>query len=50
MKIQERFDILNQNYNMLLIDAKTEKGEQMSMEDLKFRMLADIKRYKDISD
>jgi hypothetical protein len=35
---------------MLMTEAKFEKGEQMSIEDLKYRMLADIKRYKDVSD
>lgn len=33
-----------------MTEAKFEKGEQMSIEDLKYRMLADIKRYKDVSD
>lgn len=50
MKLQEKLEILNQNYDMLVTESKSEKGEQMTIEDLKYKMLADIKRYKDISD
>ena len=50
VKLQERFDILNQNYNMLVSESKEEKGEQMSIEDFKYRMLSETKRYKDLNE
>ena len=50
VKLQERFEILNQSYNMLVSESKEEKGEQMSIEDFKHRMLSETKRYKELNE
>ena len=35
---------------MLVSESKEEKGEQMSIEDFKYRMLSENKRYKDLNE